>query len=144
MACCIQDDPAANKPNKRGQKRGRNSCNICLSAIFLRSGRERITKRGTIESKVLVFFLTFLQAQPAPHPPAPSHPDPLEARPAETCARSEGVKSKMVSQEKAVMAGKDVAAVGVFLLGCLRCSPVFWGCTLSEGAAPGLTGGSGI
>lgn len=91
-------------------------------------------QKGKIESKVHVFFSTFLQAQPAPHPPAP---DPLEARPAETCTRSEGVISKIVSQEKAVMAGKDVAAVRVFLLGSLHCSPVFWGCTVSEGAALG-------
>lgn len=55
---------------------------------------------------MLVFSPTFLQAQPTPRP--------LEARPAETGVRSEGDISKTVSQKKAVMVAKDVAAVLVF------------------------------
>lgn len=59
--------------------------------------------------------------------------------------RSEGVISKAVSQKKAVMVSKDVVAALVFLLGLLYCSPVFWGCMVSEGAAvSGLTCRSGI
>lgn len=77
-----------------------------MSALFLRCGKERSTKRGAIECKVLVFLPTFLQAQPTPRP--------LEARPAESHIRSEGDISKTVSQKKAVMVAKDVAAVLVF------------------------------
>lgn len=38
-------------------------------------------------------------------------------------------------EKKAVMVAKDVAAVLVFLLGSFYCSPVYWGCTVSEGNA---------
>lgn len=74
-----------------------------------------------------------------------AYPRPLEARPAETRFRSEGVISKTVSQKKAVMVAKDVAAVLVFLLGSFYCSPVYWGCMVSEGnALSGLPCRSGI
>lgn len=52
-------------------------------------------------------FLTDFSASAA-------YPRPLEARPAETRIRSEGDISKTVSQKKAVMVAKDVAAVLVF------------------------------
>lgn len=88
-------------------------------------------------------FLADFSASTAYPPP---HPRPLEARPAETRIRSEGVISNTVSQKKkAVMVAKDVAAVLVFLLGSFYCSPVYWGCTVSEGnALSGLPCRSGI
>lgn len=47
--------------------------------------------------------------------------------------------------KKAVMVAKDVAAVLVFLLGSFYCSPVYWGCMVSEGnALSGLPCRSGI
>lgn len=77
---------------------------VCL--LSLRCSGERITERGTIECKS-VHFLSDFSAQVALHAPAPPPntpptptPPPLEARPVETCSRSEGVISKIVSQKR--------------------------------------------
>lgn len=115
------------------KKRRQNSCNICLSAIFLKCGRERITERGTIECKVLVFFPTTLhRLHPTLLPPPRTRPWGKTSRNLHQIRRCH-IKNGVT--EKAVMAGKDVAAVWLFLLGSVHGSPVFWGCTLSEGAA---------
>lgn len=110
---------------------------ICLSALFLRCGRERSTKRGAIECKVLVFSLTFLQAQPTP--------DPLRRDQQKPASDQKVSYQKPCHKKKAVMVAKDVAAVLVFLLGSFYCSPVYWGCMVSEGnALSGLPCRSGI
>lgn len=74
---------------------------------------------------MLVFSPTFLQAQPTPQP--------LEARPAETCIRSESDISKTVSQKKASNGYQRCCSSSSFLLGSFYCSPVYWDCMVSEG-----------
>lgn len=89
-------------------KKGDKTPVISVCLLSLRCSGERITERGTIECKS-AHFLSDFSAQvalhaPAPppntHPPPTPTPPPFEARPVETCSRSEGVISKMVSQKR--------------------------------------------
>lgn len=82
---------------------------VCLLLSSDVEGK-RSTKQGAIECKVLVFSLTFLQAQPTPDPSRRDQQKP---------ASDQKVSyQKAVSQKrKAVMVAKDVAALLVFLLG---------------------------
>lgn len=115
MASCIQDDPAA--LNNGGWWR-QNSCDVCLSAVFLRCGRERITERGTIECKVLVFFPTFLhRLHPTILPPPTSPARPPWGKTSRNLHQIRRCHIKNRVTEKAVMAGKDVAAVLSFSTG---------------------------
>jgi len=94
--------------------------------------RERSTKRGAIECKVLVFSPTFLQAQKPPPPsPPPTTPRGETSRNPHQIRRWH-IKNR-VAKKKAVMVAKDVAAVLVFYW-ALSIAPLSIG-VVSEGDA---------